>query len=215
MTTTYKPGELVRTGSHHIGTGHSGEPVKEEVYLYFLTEWRGQSAIVTMRLDRYSHAVWNNETNTKEPDRFSPWRCVASEARAKTDEPHGYGAHLTDTARRRLGEVHTDPALDWLGSDDYRRSVRSAALSAIWRAASDGAWRYSDPASRDVDRIYRHLRQLLTEADAEDVGAISAALNGLRSALDRVNHPDEVADVDEEIGSATIAERSALGWPLT
>ena len=132
---------LARVGSHSVRLDLAPAPrpdgsrgpyrwaiVKEELFPTILTDWRGQPAAVTMESSRYEHSSGMSE-----------WRIFPREARTyDTDHAPGtFGAHLTDTARRRLGELAEPLVVEYLASPDYRANRHAAVQSALYRIAGD------------------------------------------------------------------------------
>lgn len=167
--------EIARTGSHSITIGHDGEREREEVFVYCATEWRGAPVIVTMRADRYRHSSG-----------LSEWRVYASEARSKTNEPYGFGAHVTDTARQRLNDACKPLALTWLDSDDYRTSeadaLHSAAASAVTYGSHGRGWRYDGTAlARQILSTYGDK---MTAAQVDHIERLTDAADTLAAIAD-------------------------------
>lgn len=148
MTQTATP--RFTTGSHSISIEWDGGVLvvsKEEVFFYFETAWRGTPARVTISADRYRHSSGMSE-----------WRLYASEAREidPSDPDNRWtGAHLTDLARRRLGESCIPQASNWLAGGNtrydngvsYRTSRENAFGYALTRMASDLSSRHDSTAT--------------------------------------------------------------------
>jgi len=115
--------ELLLAGGHSITAGYNNW--KEEVHLYYRTEWRGESVVVTMALSRYQHSSG-----------ISEWRIYAQDARVGT-EAHGCGPHLTDLAQSRLSAQLQPLAAEWLTTDAYRTSESLAYFHAVKRELGD------------------------------------------------------------------------------
>lgn len=129
-----KTPKIERVGaSIHVSLlgGSSGQRI--EAYLSYHTEWRGEPAAVTMQGDRYTvHSV------SDQCDRLTDWRVHCQEARSgwyRCDAaPDGkLGHHLTETARRRLGDACRPDAVAWLASEEAAERLRRAYFSAAVR----------------------------------------------------------------------------------
>lgn len=172
MTTKTPTVTPARVHSHYLDLGYHDTPDvdKEQVFLTFVGAWRGEPAAVTMQADRYRHS-----------EGLSEWRVYATEARGYTDEPHGWGAHLTETARRRLSDAAKPTVLAWLdgatltGPDGdtlptYTESYYSAARHAVARAARSD--RYD---GNRIRRMAHAWRSILLPDDRRALEAIAEA----------------------------------------
>ena len=173
-TKTIPQPELLSATSHYVTLTRDGELSKEEVYLTFATKWQGKDVLVKMTCDRYRHSSGMSE-----------WRVYASEARSKTDEPHGYGAHVSDLAKSRLSAACKPHALRWVDNfnGEYVVSETAAYFHAIKRVAGD-LKTYSDTPGDEVRTLIgatlgklsrEQADALLNMADAFD--AFSKAYN--------------------------------------
>lgn len=172
-TPTVQP---ARVHSHYLDLGYQDTPDvdKEQVFVTFVGMWRGQPATVTMQADRYRAGMRGDE-------HLTPWRVYASEARTRTDEPGGWGTHLTATAKRRLSDAAKPTVLAWLdgaaltGPDGavlptYAESYYTAARHAVARAARSDRY--------DGNRIRRMVHawwSILLPDDRRALQAIAAA----------------------------------------
>lgn len=168
-TPTVQP---ARVHSHYLDLGYQDTPDvdKEQVFVTLIGAWRGERASVTMEANRYRHS-----------EGLSEWRIFPSEARAHVDEPNQWGAHLTDTARRRLGDAARPIVAAWLdgapldGPDGtvlptYAESYYTAARHAVARAARSDRY--------DGNRIRRMVHawwSILLPDDRRALQAIAAA----------------------------------------
>jgi hypothetical protein len=131
-TATKTAPTLAKSNSHSVreDNNRSDGISKEEVFLYYLTDWRGQPCRVTMHLDRYRASYWENDkpAGTK----LTPWRAFAETVRTYDPEnPNSYGSELTDTARRRLSDEILPLALAWLETEAYTVSESLAYAHMI------------------------------------------------------------------------------------
>lgn len=182
MTTKTPTVAPARVHSHHVTlTNDERDVAKEQVFLTFLTEWRGQPAAVTMQADRYRAGMRGDE-------HLTDWRVYAYEARGRTDEADRFGPHLTDTARQRLGDAAEPAVLDWLNGAEladadgaplpvYLESSRRAIVRALAHNAGElGVTRgYTGDRIRRMADTWRGV----CGADAAD------ALHRMADALDQ------------------------------
>jgi len=173
MTDTATLRAPLRTGSHSVTIGHNGIE-KEEVWLYFETTWRNTPAIVEMSADRYVHS-----------EGMSEWRVIARDAKESDPTRNGnQGNDLTQLARQRLGAQLRPVVEQWLASEGYAESRRSAFGHALYRMACELSPRFhSTDSLRKALANYGHelkpetMRRLLDATDAFD--RFSAILNNV------------------------------------
>jgi hypothetical protein len=138
--------------------------IKEEVHVYFRSEWRGQPCTVEVSCDRYTHSSG-----------LSEWRAYAAKAYYGEQDASPHGDELTDLARSRVGPPCVAQALAWLDSDDYRLSEAGAYRWEILHRL-DGSDHHMRPT---YDNPTREVRQLLEryvdKMDALDAGLIAIA----------------------------------------
>jgi hypothetical protein len=155
MTKTKNAPELVGCGSHYVNAERWNNE-KEEVFLYFNAEWRGQRAAVTMKASRYKARDWGAGDDGEPRNVWTEWNTYCSEARGgyfyvneQGNTLQERGDVLTETARHRLSEGLDAVVREWLASDAYVTSEHRAWFTAIDRIAGDMRG-YGDPPSRDV-----------------------------------------------------------------
>jgi hypothetical protein len=116
-------------GFHSVDFKNNFELTSEEVYLYFSATWLGKEVRFVHKADRYRHSSG-----------LSEWRAYVSEGWSKIDSEYGWkGDELSSTARAALNAASKQYVEDWLISEAYRESYRSAVYNAILRC---GAERY-------------------------------------------------------------------------
>ena len=197
-TATKTTPTLAKSNSHTVReelVGRHDGIGKEEVFLYFRAEWRGQPCRVVMHLDRYRANVWNEDNHTSTTE-LTKWRAFAERAEGyDPDSPKTYqrGADLSDLARRRLSDEILPLALAWLETDAYTKSEEIAYARMILDTRNnerDGA------VTREMRRQCEQYRdklptgirsKLLRLADNYEMLAltrenISAELESLRNA---------------------------------
>lgn len=143
-----------------------GIPLKVEVFPKLETSWRGQPVIVHMNCDRYRASFQG------EGEKLTDWRVYAHEARIKTDEPYRYGDHVSDLARRRLGDACKPIVMAWLESPEYAESERQAYVRALVRELKQD--RVSDDAHRVRGLIPVYAERIGQRAAAQLVKACNA-----------------------------------------
>ena len=110
------PSRLAVVGSHtvriehgRIGDSYGWQITREEAYPRFVTEWRGEPAIVVLTAYRSRYG----------DGPMTDWQVFGHEAR--TMNPDGgmfsYGANLTETARHRLAEQNEPAVYAWLAGE--------------------------------------------------------------------------------------------------
>lgn len=151
---------LCRTGSHYLSDDISSDAVdgitKEEVYLYFTATWRGKPVVVGMSADRYSASFFNEATGESR-NQLTKWRTYATEARYSDDPNTRSGDPVSGTARAALSKLCEPLVLEWLDSDAYAASFRTAVAQLIMRKFRDD---YS--ASRRVSEALSTFRTRLS-----------------------------------------------------
>ncbi len=159
---------IERVGSHSFHEDYNG--AKEELFVYFDTEWRGTPARVTIRVYRQRH----REGNTL--GKWSKWFSYATEARAIDPEANGQrGKELTDTARSRLGEGLTTLAEAWIGTPDYVASRQRAVA------------RFVRDLFPNVDRVRAAITKYNAELSTTDIDRFARAADAYQRYLDVFN----------------------------
>lgn len=175
--------QMTGHGSHSVGLGRDIDQTemsgtdREEVFPTFATEWRGAPVVVQMSADRYRYSGAG----------VSEWRIYVANAIEGTD-PYGRGKALTPTAKSRLRDQLEPLVVEWLGSDEYRASRRSAVVRALSRELAERT--YCDPPSQ---RAREHAARLCADqmstaqwtafaAACEAKDAAAAALEAFTSA---------------------------------
>ena len=179
---------LQGAGSHSVTLDH-GRPVKEEVYLRFITSWRGAPAIVTMRVGR-SVSRYFDEVTGASVDRFGDWRAWATEAQTidQTDESADWrrGSALTETARHRLSDQHEAESLAWVESAAGAVSHKKATAYAIKGMFYDLRPSFTDP-TREIRRVLGALSGEMFRADAEAIAKAVRAFDRFAEQFVRID----------------------------
>jgi hypothetical protein len=144
---------LINTGSHWMQTGYprGGELAKEEVYGYFVAEWRGDEVEFTMQADRYRYS---NDTSQG----WTDWRITYY---------HGPES-LTGTACAALSDAAKPLMARWLASSEYRPSRQLAIRALIVRQIRDANINATDAR----DALMRHGHELNPEDEQNLTEAI-------------------------------------------
>lgn len=156
-TEVKKPPTLQQVSSHYITLVNHPDGIKEEVYLYFNAHWRGEEVTVKMQASRYTHSAG-----------LSEWRVYCTEAYSLPDGKDHYinRKHVTPTARARLADECETLVVQWLRSQDYRRSESAAYCHAIKEMLRQ-ANRYSDEPTRDARQKVVQYSSKLTPMQRE------------------------------------------------
>ena len=112
--------------SHWVRLDHNGDLEKEEIFVTFTADWRGEPCVVRMEANRYRHSSGVSE-----------WRIFATAGKYGNDL-HAYGQkELSDTARARLAAVARPTMQAWIDSDDYKQSHNLALYAWFKREVGD------------------------------------------------------------------------------
>jgi hypothetical protein len=176
--------ELVDYRSHWVTLPRRTNVIqKEEVYLMYETEWRGDPVHVEVVCDRYSSGM--NEDRL----RLGEWRVVCRIPYfIKRHEGGSWErvAQASDTARKRIAEWLVPIATEWLTTDAYARSFSAALASAVVRELED--CRPGDDIDRvrasvetfkhDIDQYHKRSDSILAACEAYE--AYQAALEAAK-----------------------------------